>query len=116
MPTPLVLLTLWCLCITHASVDSPVKWTWIAGGNENEVFAVYGTQGTPSPTNIPGVTKNAVWWYDSSRQEMWLFGGYGFTDNGYGTCYPSHPAHFHFLQLVVYKNLVFLNGNKQNIY
>jgi len=38
---------------------------------------VYGEKGNASPDNYPGARQGAVGWYDSLRQEFWLFGGLG---------------------------------------
>jgi len=42
---------------------------------------VYGTQGTASPSNMPGSRQFAVSWRDSSGR-FWLFGGDGFDSTG----------------------------------
>ncbi len=45
---------------------------------------VHGTQGIPSPLNTPGARwETCSAWTDSSNN-LWLFGGYGEDDNGYG--------------------------------
>ena len=49
-------------------------WTWISGGEP----VVYGEKGIPSPDNYPGARESAVGWFDSLRQELWLFGGFGY--------------------------------------
>ena len=38
---------------------------------------IYGEKGISSSFNHPGARYGAVGWYDSVRQEYWLFGGHG---------------------------------------
>ena len=52
-------------------------WTWVSGDNIVNQRGVYGVKGVPSTSNVPGSRREAVGWYDSSRQEFWLFGGWG---------------------------------------
>ena len=59
-------------------------WTWMSGSNRTDQRGVYGTQGIASPNNYPGARTQAVGWYDSLREEFWLFGGFG-----YGYSYAS---------------------------
>jgi N-acetylneuraminic acid mutarotase len=54
------------------------QWTWV-GGAENPfgtAAPVYGTQGTPDPSNEPGARENANTWTDTAGN-FWLFGGDG---------------------------------------
>jgi N-acetylneuraminic acid mutarotase len=51
-------------------------WTWVSGSNTFDSIGVYGTQGTPSASNIPGARFGALGWTDSSGN-LWLFGGFG---------------------------------------
>jgi N-acetylneuraminic acid mutarotase len=51
-------------------------WTWVSGSNTFESSGTYGTQGTPSTSNIPGARSSAIGWIDSSGN-LWLFGGLG---------------------------------------
>ena len=54
---------------------------------------IYGEQGIPSSFNHPGARFGAVGWYDSVRQEYWLFGGRGSPSNGFGMFLISiHPT------------------------
>ena len=55
-------------------------WTWIAGDNTSNPLAVYGEKGIADPSNAPGGRRDAVGWYDSLRQQFWLFGGDGYTN------------------------------------
>jgi hypothetical protein len=59
------------------------EWTWIGGSDLADQPGIYGTQGTPSPTNIPGTRKGAFAWTDRAGN-FWLFGG----------LYPRTPAEF----------------------
>lgn len=52
------------------------QWTWISGSNALDPLGVYGTKGTPSPSNVPGGRMGAVGWADS-HGHLWLHGGYG---------------------------------------
>ena len=53
-------------------------WTWISGSNTTNQRGVYGEKGTASTEYVPGARGSAVGWYDSLRQEFWVFGGWGF--------------------------------------
>ena len=50
------------------------QWTWVSGSNQTSQTGVYGTQGTPSSSNVPGARHDSVAWTDSSGT-LWLFGG-----------------------------------------
>jgi len=63
------------------------EWTWMGGGNLASDFlngvsyptnhpGTYGTQGTPSQSNIPGPRAGAAIWTDASG-DVWIFGGQG---------------------------------------
>lgn len=51
-------------------------WTWVSGANGVAAFGVYGTEGTPSTSNVPGDRIYASGWMDSGGN-LWLFGGFG---------------------------------------
>lgn len=53
------------------------NWTWVSGSDIGNQSGVYGTQGIPSPSNVPGGRPGSVTWIDSSGN-LWLFGGFGF--------------------------------------
>ncbi|MGA3130153.1 MAG: kelch repeat-containing protein [Terracidiphilus sp.] len=56
------------------------EWTW-TGGTKTIAAAetpVYGTEGTPAITNIPGAHYTYAAWNDS-QDDFWLFGGFGFS-------------------------------------
>ena len=56
-------------------------WTWMGGPEVKQQVGVYGTQGTPSPSNNPGARWGAFNWADASG-DLWIFGGYGCDSNG----------------------------------
>jgi len=49
-------------------------WTWVSGADTPNQLGMYGTQGTPSATNVPGARWGAVSWADGTGN-LWLFGG-----------------------------------------
>lgn len=57
------------------------EWTWISGSNLLNQIGIYGTKGSPSPSNIPGARRHAISWADSSGK-LWLFGGEGYDSTG----------------------------------
>ena len=44
-------------------------------------LGVYGEKGIASVENVPGSRFGAVGWFDSSTQELWLFGGLGYLNS-----------------------------------
>jgi hypothetical protein len=50
------------------------EWTWMGGPDQPNYNGTYGTQGTPSASNIPGGRYGPVTWTDASGN-FWLFGG-----------------------------------------
>src|SRR5215471_3655835 len=56
-------------------------WTWASGANTLDQTGVYGTQGTASPSSVPGARLDAMTWTDKSGN-LWLFGGavFNFTE------------------------------------
>ena len=58
------------------------EWTWISGSSTVNASGIYGTQGVPAITNVPGNRFGAINWIDSSGN-FWLFGGAGEYSNGY---------------------------------
>lgn len=60
-------------------------WTWVSGSNVNSLttvsVGVYGMQGVPSVTNVPGARDGAAGWADSDGN-LWVFGGYGYDSEG----------------------------------
>ena len=57
-------------------------WTKMSGSEEPNSPGVYGEKGETTPGSIPGSRVLAAGWYDSTNQEFWLFGGFGFDSNG----------------------------------
>ncbi len=51
-------------------------WAWVGGSKAYDAPGVYGTQGVPATSNIPGARVNAVSWIDAENR-LWLFGGGG---------------------------------------
>jgi N-acetylneuraminic acid mutarotase len=65
---------------------STMLWTWMGGsstiGPNYGYSGVYGMQGQAATGNLPGSRYFSTGWTDSSGN-FWLFGGYGFSGNGY---------------------------------
>jgi len=57
------------------------EWTWESGSETAGAMGVYGTQGVPSASNVPGARSGAVSWTDASGN-LWLFGGHGYDSTG----------------------------------
>ncbi len=57
------------------------NWIWISGASMNNQAGVYGTRGTPSPSNVPGGRRNPASWIDGSGN-FWFFGGGGLDSIG----------------------------------
>ena len=55
---------------------SAQDFTWIKGSNLVDQSGVYGTMGTPAPSNNPGSRQGAITWKDAAGN-FWLFGGLG---------------------------------------
>jgi hypothetical protein len=91
-----------------------LEWTWMSGGDQLGLPAVYGTKGVASSANSPGARYMAVSWIDA-QNTLWLFGGTGFDSSGNidlygdlwnydpltaewtwvsGTNVPNQPGHF----------------------
>jgi len=49
-------------------------WTWFSGRNTIQTFEAHDLIGNVSGES-PGARMDAVGWYDSLREEFWLFGG-----------------------------------------
>jgi N-acetylneuraminic acid mutarotase len=71
----------------HAQLISFGFWrphflfTWVGGTTQETLSGNYGTQGTASTANYPGVRFEPMTWVDSSGN-FWLFGGDGFDGAG----------------------------------
>lgn len=59
------------------------QWTWVSGDSSIQQYSIYGTQGTAAVTNKPGGIYAGVSWTDSNGN-LWLFGGFGFTESEFG--------------------------------
>lgn len=59
------------------------EWTWISGSDLRDAPGYYGTQGIASPANVPGARAGVLAWCDSP-DELWIFGGFGYAESGYG--------------------------------
>ena len=70
--------------ITALTDHDGTKWKWISGNNIYAPLGVYGEQGIASTDNYPGARRGAVACYDSTNQELWLFGGKGLDDTNSG--------------------------------
>jgi len=61
-------------------------WTWISGSSSCNQIGVYGEKGVASELNVPGSRRNAIGWYDSRREEFWVFGGFGYGNTSGSSC------------------------------
>ena len=52
-------------------------WAWVGGSSTTPGYAMYGSMGTASATNIPGGRGQAAGWVGSNGS-FWLFGGGGY--------------------------------------
>jgi N-acetylneuraminic acid mutarotase len=88
MKTKLKLLSLFALACTlcwHANGQlvpfafwkARSLFTWMGGPNLNTAVGVFGTQGTGSTSNTPGLRYASASWLDGSGN-LWLFGGFGY--------------------------------------
>jgi len=59
------------------------QWSWIKGDHTISQSAVYGTQGVANASNKPGAIYASISWTDNNGN-LWLFGGFGNTDNDFG--------------------------------
>jgi len=50
------------------------EWTWVSGANVIDQSAVFGTEGTPDPGNVPSSRFDGQTWADA-HGNLWLFGG-----------------------------------------
>jgi len=78
------LLLLTSFLITHIfaqTIDVNSQWAWMSGDSTTNQPGVYGTKGTPSPSNKPGSRYYSASWKDKDGN-FWIFGGYGIDVNG----------------------------------
>jgi len=86
-------------CGGSSSITQPPPqvngWAWVSGANSFNQDGMYGTQGTASPSNVPGARSGDASWIDASGN-LWLFGGetYGvpFTDVLLNDLWKYQPA------------------------
>jgi len=52
-------------------------WTWVAGKSTGGQKGNYVTKGDPDSGSEPGGRELAIAWFDSLREEFWLFSGLG---------------------------------------
>jgi N-acetylneuraminic acid mutarotase len=55
--------------------SSTSQWTWVKGAKTANQSGIYGQQGIPAPSNVPGAREETVSWTDGSGR-LWLFGGW----------------------------------------
>jgi N-acetylneuraminic acid mutarotase len=84
--TFIIALLLSLIALAAQAQSTGNQWTWMGGGDTVPAGyggnpGIYGTPGTPAPTNIPGGRGRQASWTDSSGN-FWLFGGYGADQNG----------------------------------
>lgn len=59
---------------------STSEWAWMSGSALEGATGVYGTEGTPAATNVPGAREYAFAWVDTAGN-LWLFGGLNYSDD-----------------------------------
>jgi len=62
------------------------QWKWVSGSNMINPDGVYGTQGTPSASNVPGGRQATMSWMDVNNN-FWVFGGYNLSAGGQPTAF-----------------------------
>jgi N-acetylneuraminic acid mutarotase len=60
------------------------EWAWI-GGNFNSDAGIFGIQGVPDSSNVPGGREQASLWFDGNGN-LWLFGGNGCAGGSVSIC------------------------------
>ena len=95
MKLNVVIVGLWLcyICGIYAFPSSSVLWARVSRSYNANQTGIYGVKGNASDLYMPGARCEAVGWYDAVRQEFWLFGGIGFSnDNTTRTfTYPMAP-------------------------
>ena len=69
-------------------------WTWVSGSNETNQFGEYGEVGVANASNVPGARRSSVGWFDSDAQEIWIFGGDGWSTSDIANTGPSRGISF----------------------
>jgi Galactose oxidase, central domain len=62
------------------------EWKWVSGSNVINADGVYGTQGTPSGSTVPGGRQASMSWIDVNGN-FWVFGGYNLSSTGQPTAF-----------------------------
>ena len=57
------------------------NWAWVTGATTINQPGLYGTQGSASPSNVPGARGGSASWIDKNGN-LWLFGGSGLDSAG----------------------------------
>ena len=57
------------------------QWTWVGGGAHDNQAGVYGIEGTPASSNLPGSRGTLISW-PGATGHVWIFGGYGVDSTG----------------------------------
>jgi hypothetical protein len=63
-------------------------WTWMSGADVVNQTAIYGIQGAPAISNVPGARWSPAAWNDVDvlgNNRFWIFGGQGFDATGNGS-------------------------------
>jgi len=58
------------------------EWTWMKGDTTTNSIGSHGVQGIPGPGNKPGSRYESSSQWTDSQNNLWLFGGDGYSDNG----------------------------------
>src|SRR5690349_21286586 len=64
------------LILFFNSYSQPGEWTWVHGSNLSNAAGNFGTQGIPSPSNVPPAVYEAIEFKDLNGN-FWIFGGVG---------------------------------------
>ena len=68
------------------------EWVWVSGSSSYNVPGVYGTQGVPASTNLPGGREASVTWTDAEGN-FWLYGGLGYDSTTATSNYSATTAY-----------------------
>ena len=70
----------WCFQVSSSEQPSlEPSWTWLGESPLMYDLLVYGEKGVLNSVNMPDGRFLAAGWYDNMKQELWLFGGFGFS-------------------------------------
>ena len=62
------------------------QWKWVSGSNTINPDGVYGTQNSPSASNMPGGRQASMSWMDTNNN-FWVFGGFNLSTTGQPTAF-----------------------------